>query len=124
MDLTLLEEGPVFVVYALSWTRGGSDYCPAREFIGSVSAASRRSLLGVLRHHAVTGPIPNTGKSRLLEDGIFEFKSRRGDRLLYFYHPWRRGVTIVTHGFRKGARLRTEIERAHTLRREYLQDLR
>lgn len=121
MELVLLEEGPAFSVYALSWTRAGVDYCPAREFIAGMSVASRRSMLGVLRHHAETGPIPNTGKSRLLEEGIFEFKSRQGDRLLYFYHPWQRGLTIVTHGFRKGARLRTEIERAYTLRREYLQ---
>lgn len=123
MELELIREGPAFDIYALSWTRGGVRHCPAQEFMVGMSAASRQSLLGVLRRHAETGPIRNTGKSRLLAERIFEFKSRRGDRLLYFYHPWRRGLTIVTHGFRKGARLRTEIERAHTLRREYLQNL-
>lgn len=123
MELVLLAEGPAFSVYALSWTRAGVDYCPAQEFIANMSVASRKSMLGVLRHHATTGPIPNTGKSRLLEEGIFEFKSRQGDRLLYFYHPWQRRLTLVTHGFRKGARLRTELERAYTLRREYLQTL-
>ena len=121
MNLALLAEGPAFSVYALSWTRSGVVYCPAQEFIADMSVASRKSILGVLRHHAASGPILNTGKSRLLEEGIFEFKSRQGDRLLYFYHPGQRRLTLVTHGFRKGARLRTELERAYTLRREYLQ---
>ena len=123
MNLVALVEGASFSVYALSWARGGSDHCPALEFIDGMSVASRKSMLGVLRHHAETGPIPNTGKSRLLEEGVFEFKSRQGDRLLYFYHPRRRRLTIVTHGFRKGARLRTEIERSLTLRSEYLRSL-
>ena len=77
-------------------------------------------MLNVLRQHAMAGPVLNEQKSRLLEDGIYEFKSRQGDRLLYFYSPVQRGLTILTHGFHKGSRLRVEIARANSMRSEYL----
>lgn len=80
-------------------------------------------MLNVLRQHAMSGPLLNEEKSRMLGDGILEFKSRQGDRLLWFYHPSRRGETVITHGFHKGARLDTEVERAKRLRDLYLQEV-
>lgn len=59
-----------------------------------------------------------------MRNGIFEFKSRQGDRILFFYPADQRGVTILTHGFRKGARLNIEIERAINYRAEYLDSIR
>ena len=64
----------------------------------------------------------NETKSRKLSEEIYEFKSRQGDRLLYFYPPGRRGETIVTHGFHKGRPLGVELGRAERLRRQYLQE--
>ena len=121
--MELLLEGTVFGIYALRRSRDGVDHCPALEFINRMTESSRKSMLGVLRRHADFGPILNEQKSRQLRDDIYEFKSRQGDRLLWFYSPSHRGLTIITHGFHKGARLRTEIERAIALRLEYLQSL-
>ena len=123
MELEMILEGASFGVYALSWQRGGFSYCQAQEFMDRMSEASEKSMLNVIRRHVAAGPVFNEQKSRLLEDGIYEFKSRQGDRLAYFYHPAQRGQTIVTHGFSKGARLRTEIDRAIALRRAYLQSI-
>lgn len=124
MELVLILEGQAFGIYALSRNRGGVRHCPAQEFMAGMSEASEKSLIKVLQRCVASGPMFNFQKSRLLEEGIFEFKSRQGDRLVYFYHPARRGQIIITHGFRKGAKLRTEIDRALALRREYLQSLR
>ena len=123
MALELLLPGPNFDIYAMVSRRGGFDYCPAQEFIAEMPEVSRKSLLNVLRQHAVAGPVLNRQESRLLEDGIYEFKSMQGDRLLYFYSPAQRRQTIITHGFHKGARLRVEIEHAKGMRSEYLRNL-
>ena len=124
MENIMLKEGRQFNVFALGWDRGEVIYCPAIEFIDRMSDSSRKSILNVISRHADFGPSFNEQKSRLIEDGIYEFKSRQGDRLLYFYSPAERGATIITHGFRKGARLRTEIQRAINYRTEYLDSLR
>ena len=124
MELQPVLVGPTLGIHALSWTLAGVRHCPTQEFMAGMSEASEKSLIKVLQQTVAGGPVFNVQKSRLLAEGIFEFKSRQGDRLAYFYHPTRRGLIIVTHGFHKGARLRTEIERARSLRREYLQSLR
>ena len=124
MELQLLKEGKAFRIYDLCWGYPGVEYCPVLEFLEQVSDSSRKSLLAVIQRHSERGAILNIRKSRSIEDGIFEFKSRPGDRLLYFYSPIERGVTIITHGFHKGARLRTEIQRAINYRTEYLDSLR
>ena len=114
--------GQVFDVYAVDLTTTVNEDCPAAEFISQMPEASRKSMLNVLRRHATVGPIRNVQKSRELRDGIFEFKSRQGDRLLWFYDPERRGDTVITHGFHKGARLETEVARAKRLRDQYLEE--
>ena len=124
MNLALLTEGPAFRIYALNRISGGVSHCPTQEFMDGMSAASEKSIIKVLQQCVAGGPLSNVQKSRRLDADLFEFKSRQGDRLAYFYHPTRRGVIVITHGFSKGARLRNEIDRAHTLRREYLQTLR
>lgn len=124
MELQEVLVGTAFGIHALSWDQGGVGYCPTQEFMDGMSEASAKSLSNVLRQTAAGGPLSNVQKSRRLAEDIFEFKSRQGDRLAYFYPPTQRGLIIITHGFRKGARVRTEIARAQTLRREYLQSLR
>ena len=123
MRLVMLITGLRFGIYAIVMRRDGFEYCPVEEFMAQMLAPSRKSMLNLLRRQAETGPILNEQKSRLLQDGLFEFKSRQGDRLLYFYHPFQRGRIIITHGFHKGARLRVEIDRANDFRAEYLSGL-
>ena len=86
--------------------------------------ASHKTLVAVLKLHADNGPIHNERKSRLLKgsDGIYEFKSRQGDRITYFYPSGERGVTILTHGFHKGDKgdnVNTQIRRAENLKSRY-----
>ena len=121
MDIELLFQGEAFRIYALCRSRSGIDHCPALEYLDEISEPSRKSLLSLLKQHAERGPILNRGKSRPLGDGIFEFKSRQGGRILYFYPAGQRGDTILAHGFGKGSRLETEIARAKAQRAEYLQ---
>jgi putative component of toxin-antitoxin plasmid stabilization module len=64
--------------------------------------------------HAERGPLKNETRSRALGGGIFELKTRQGDRLLYFYYGLR--TTVLANGFKKGARLRDEVRRAERLR--------
>ena len=124
MEIQLLVEDSAFSIYALTSRRAGVEHCPVLEFLDEISDRSRKSLLSIFQQHAQRGPILNVQKSRPLGNGIFEFKSRQGDRILFFYPESQRSTTILTHGFRKGARLRTEIERAINYRTEYLDGLR
>ena len=123
MRRKLLAGGPRFDIYAVVLTDNGPSTCPAEDFIGEMSEASRKSMLNVMRRHATNGPILNEQKSRMLRNGIFEFKSRQGDRLLWFYPPGSRRETVVTHGFHKGAQVSTEVRRAERLRDGYLREV-
>jgi len=120
METQLLLEGSAFAIYTLGRNRAGLDHSPFLEFLEQISESSRKALLSTIRQHADRGPILNVQRSRHLRNGIFEFKSRQGDRILFFYLEGQRGITIVTHGFRKGARVSTEIQRAINYRTEYL----
>jgi hypothetical protein len=122
MRRILLIAGQRFSVYAIVVGQGGVSHCPASDFIEQMSEASRKSILNVMKQHAIAGPLLNEQKSRNLRDGILEFKSRQGDRLLWFYPPGTRGETVITHGFHKGAPLNAEIERAKRLRDQYLSE--
>jgi phage-related protein len=115
MKLAAVRQGRAFVVRAIDLSDDPHTVdCPALDFIGSLSKDSQKSLVAVLVLHAEHGPILNEQKSRELEDGTYEFKNRQGARILYFYEPNK--VTILTHGFQKGANIRTEIARARRLR--------
>ena len=120
MRRILLVQGQRFRIYALVLANGD---CPVENFIAHMPDASRKSMLNVLQRHAEAGQILNEQKARLLGDGIFEFKSRQGDRLLWFYPPGRSGQTIITQSFHKGAPLRSEIQRAKQLRDQYHEEV-
>ena len=108
-------EGSAFTIYALDLATGSQPAdCPAMEFIESLSDPSRKSLVNTLLAHAQQGPLRNATRSRGLGNGIFEFKTRQGDRLMFFYYGPR--TTILANGFKKGAKLREEMRRAERLR--------
>ena len=75
----------------------------------------------LLQLHADHGPVLNERKSRIVarQSRIFEFKNRQGSRVLYFYAVGVSGVTVMTHGFNKGANLKREIARAEHLQSQY-----
>lgn len=64
----------------------------------------------------------NERKSRDLEDDLYEFKSPHGDRLIFFYDARRRRVTVITHGFRKGAKVENEKRGAKVMRERYYRE--
>jgi hypothetical protein len=93
--------------------------CPAEEFITQMNESSRKSLTAILKRHIDHGPILNKEKSRLLWQDIYEFKTRQGDRMYYFYDIGR--LTILTHGSikPKERQLSTEVSRAVSLKDLY-----
>lgn len=118
MRLELVTQGKRYSVWAIVRSEDPLD-CPAISFLGSLGESSRKKVANILRLHAEEGIIRNEQKSRFLEDGIYEFKTTDGVRLLYFYASEQR--TILTHGFKKGSKLATEIRRAKRLRKEWIE---
>jgi hypothetical protein len=121
MKLRLLLAGTRFTVYALDLadTPDEAD-CLALQFLaelGRSDPAAERSMVAVINFHAQAGPIRNLRKSRELRDGVFEFKTAQGARMLWFYAPNQR--TILVHGFKKGANVDAEIDRVLRLRSQW-----
>ena len=119
MKLALQYEGKKFDIYAIVCDDGS---CPAVDFLEQVkqnNPASHRSLVNVFKRHVECGPIINEEKSRHIEErgNLWEFKSRQGDRLLYFYLPGR--TTVLVHGFHKGVPAKTEYAKAERMRDQY-----
>jgi hypothetical protein len=120
MKLNLVVKGAAFSIWAIDESSDpDTENCPAKDFIKrlvATNSASARTLVAVLNKHASNGPILNQMQSRIVDkdEGLYEFKSRQGARLIWFYARDRR--TILTHGFSKGAKLADELKRAKTLR--------
>jgi hypothetical protein len=120
MKLMPIMEGARFRILAIDISDDPSGkICPAEEFIVNMSESSKKSLTAILKRHKDHGPILNKEKSRLLWDDIYEFKTRQGDRLYYFYDTDR--LTILTHGSikPKGQQLSAEVSRAVSLKNLY-----
>ncbi len=121
MRLVELESGEKFTILAIDYGTVNSPNSPAYEFIRGMQKENRKAMLAVLREHARRGPMFNDRVSRSLGGGIFEFKTRRGDRLLWFYPSNAHGRTVITHGFHKGGDKTptTEIDRAKKIEFDY-----
>lgn len=121
MHLSLVVSGRKFSVYALVTSSSpDGEECAARQFMKATESDKgiTKSLTNLFSRHAHAGPIYNKQQSRELKDGIYEFKTRQGARVLWFYASERR--TILTHGFMKGDPLDAHIERAIGLRELFL----
>lgn len=110
------------VLIQRSWTlcaleEGGT--CRAEQYIKNLGEGDKKKLIALLERTADHGPPSNRQKFRKVEGDLYEFKSYQ-DRLLCFFQPSR--VIVLTHGFRKQTNriMRSEIERAERLRRQYL----
>ena len=75
----------------------------AQDFLAQLNTNNAREfakLMALLNRVTHKGPPHNEEKCRLLEDGIFEFKTTKA-RLLWFYDDRRRKVIICTNGYIK-----------------------
>ena len=120
MRLIPIMEGAKFSISAIDTSDDPSiKACPAEEFIIQMNESSRKSLTAILKRHKDHGPVLNKEKSRLLGQGIYEFKTRQNDRMYYFYDSGR--LTILTHGSikPKGQQLSAEVSRAVSLKNLY-----
>ena len=120
MKWVLIVEGERFRIEAIDLSDERPEAgCPARDFIDGLPEPTRKRMVAILNRHASHGPILNQQVSRDLDDGICEFKTPQGARVLWFY-PGGPRLTVLTHGFQKGSRLRAEIVRAKAYRAAYL----
>jgi len=120
MRLIPIMKGAKFSILAIDRSDDASvKDCPAEEFITQMNESSRKSLTAILNRHKDHGPILNKEKSRLLWQDIYEFKTRQGDRMYYFYDIDR--LTILTHGSikPKEQQLSAEVSRAVSLKDLY-----
>ena len=123
MRLQLEYPGKNFDIYVIVLNNSS---CPAIDFLEQLkqtNLASHRSLVNIYQRHADFGQFKNKMKSTPIKGykGLFEFKSKQGGRLAYFYLPgWK---TVLTHGFQKGAVAQDEYSKANTMKNQYLQEV-
>ena len=98
MDALLFQSGPACRVYLLA---NGSN-CPAEEFLteaASLHPEEFAKLIKLLDHSCDHGLPKNKQKVNTLGDGLFEFKTIGGLRLIWFWDANR--IILCTHGFLK-----------------------
>ena len=98
--------------------------CPAEQFLLSLDKKMRAKLLGIIGILQEKGNLLREPHSKSLEDGIFELRGKVGNdvsRVLYFFYYGKK--IIITNGFVKKSMKtpRSEIEKAKTYRKEYLE---
>jgi hypothetical protein len=123
MKVVTLRKGIKFQVDALVLNDG---ICPSMLFLEKLKMdepSSHRSLLNIINLHADYGPILNEQKSRDIHGfpGIFEFKTKKGARLLYFYLPDK--ITVIVDGFKKGEPAKNEYQKAFNLMIAYKKEV-
>lgn len=116
--------GEVCYIYALVLDNGD---CPAEDFLEKVrkeNFISYKGLVRVYTWHAnfKRGVWFNPKKSKPIQGrrNLYEFKSKQGDRLIYFLLYG--GRTVLTHGFHKGVPARREYDRGEQMRDQYLEE--
>jgi hypothetical protein len=122
MKIVLQYKGQKFSLYAIVCNDGS---CPSVEFLDELKKndpSSHKSIVNIYLRHADFGQILNIEKSRPINgrENLFEFKSKQGARLLYFYLPGRR--TVFTHGFYKGDPNEPEYDKAEKMRNQYIKE--
>ena len=99
--------------------------CSIREALDAVAVTDRAAhaqLLALLGRISLAGPPRDERRSRHLGEGIFELKTPRGFRLVYFFE--RRRLIVCSELCRKPKprELRGIVRRAQHLRAAYLAD--
>lgn len=113
ISTVLLYAGSVFNLYAVV----KNNSVLVQEFIDSLQTPEREKTMALLSYTAENGIHPIKFKS--LGDGIWEFKPKPANvRILCFFAPG--SSIIMTHGFLKGAKVKTEKKKALQFK-EYLE---
>ena len=96
------------------------DKSMVKEFLESLGGGDRTQMVHLLKYTSDNGPPKNEEKFRNLGDGIYEFKTRTGYRILCFWGKV--NSIILTHGcFKcKQRKLQAEKQKALSWRREYV----
>ena len=120
MATQLVYRGKIFEIFA--WKDKNS--CQVIEFLADLDEKDKKDakrLVYLIQRTADEGIIKNEQQSRLLEDGIYEFKAPNTSRILYFFD--RNHIIVCTQGFRgkqgKGKTPKNEIEKAQKIKDEY-----
>jgi hypothetical protein len=91
------------------------------DFLNVLAVANEREFAKLIKDFdrtADTGLIRNPEKFKALENGISEFKTHGGVRVLCFIDG--RKVIVLTNGFMKKKNYDSDIKRAYNLRVKYL----
>jgi putative component of toxin-antitoxin plasmid stabilization module len=97
--------------------------CRVRDQMEAIMLSDRvahAQLLALLGRVAVTGPPKDERRSRPLGDGVFELKTPRGLRLIYFFGRTRQVVCADVCRKPKPRDLLQVVRRARDLREAYL----
>jgi Phage derived protein Gp49-like (DUF891). len=119
MRLTVITSS-TWIIAAVVDDRGR---CSVREALDAVAVTDRAAhaqLLALLDKASVAGPPRDERRSRHLGEGIFELKTPRGFRLVYFFEQRRLIVCSELCRKPKPRELRGIIRRARGLRAAYL----
>jgi phage-related protein len=112
-----VKAGNEYDIYAIE--DGGR--CEILDFLSSLEASNRvefSKLIALFDMTADMGRITNPHKFKLLDDGIYEFKTHGGVRVLCFFDG--RCIVVLTHGFMKKKKIDSEIKRAVNLKYKYV----
>ena len=118
MKLTEITTGSAYRIYALS----SGNRCLLTEFLINHTKTIPKEvdkLIALLDRTAEHGIPKNKTKVNTLGDGLFEFKTTGGIRVIWFYDANK--IIICTHGFLKKQQTtpRKELKRAQQMKAEY-----
>ena len=111
-----IKSGDAYDIYALE----DSGRCEMLDFIDSLKASNVvefGKLMALLDATAEAGKLKNPQKFKYLADGIHEFKTYGGIRVLCFFDG--QCMVVLTHGFMKKKKYESEIKRAVNMMYKY-----
>ena len=118
-------KGKLFEVFA--WEENG--VCQVTNFLSELDEENNsdsKRLVYLIKRTADVGIIKNKKQSRVLRNGIYEFKAPNTARILYFFDKNRIIICTNAFGGKSGAGKtpKSEIERAESIRERYLKGKR
>lgn len=117
-----IHRGARFRLVAVGIEEHGKIHLPYLDFQRQAlqkAPAEWPKLVRILDYFAEAGPFRDSDKSKFLRDGILEFRTKGGLRLLWFYDEGR--VVICANGyFKQGQKIpNTEIDAAIRWKNDY-----
>ena len=113
-----IKSGKMFDFYAIEQ----NSQCGLLDFLTEISRSNPvefNKLIKDIDRTADNGLIRNTEKFKTLDNGIHEFKTYGGIRVLCFFDG--RRIIVLTNGFMKRKKYEPEITRAINLRAKYIE---